>query len=400
MALEKKAIGIQSSSEMHSKIEVSNWWKLSTVITLILFGVLITMWVEMHEYEISPSQLADEQAADEYLYNNWESLDNSSGDGYVPLIKVPTGIFVQSLQFTGASQVHLTGYIWQKYSDGVHDDVKPDPGEVGFILPERIDSTESVEIYRIDYGDEEVIGWYFDATLRQPFDYADYPFDHKTVWVRLWARDFSQNIALVPDFSAYDSTGLSDIFGIEEDIVLGTWRRENTFFDYNLSSYDTNFGIEGYTGQDGFPEFQYNVVIKREFGNAFVVYLLPLFLVSVLLFAALLTVSENDTLSKRHGFSTSGFIGGGSALFFVIMIAHIQLRGEVGGTDTVYIEYFYLIMYGMLVATTASTYLFSIHTPGWLQFIDFKDNIIPKAAYWPVLLISLILVTAWRLSLR
>jgi hypothetical protein len=382
------------------KMKTSSWWKLSTVVSISLLAVLITMWVEMHEYEISPNQLANEQAAYDFLYDNWESLDNSSGDGYVPLIKVPTGIFVQSLQFSGASQVHVTGYIWQRYTKGIHDAIKPAPGEVGFILPERMDSTDSKEIYRIDYGDEELIGWYFDATLRQQFDYVDYPFDHKTVWVRLWARDFSQNIALVPDFSSYDSTGVSDIFGIEDEIVLGTWRRENTFFDYHFSSYDTNFGIRDYTGQDGFPEFQYNLVIKREYGNAFIVYLLPLFLVSVLLFAALMTVSEKDNLSKRHGFNTLDFIGGNSALFFVIMIAHIQLRGEVGGRDAVYIEYFYLLMYGMLVATTASTYLFSIHTISWLKFINYKDNIIPKVAYWPTLLCSLIIVTAWRLSLR
>jgi hypothetical protein len=82
------------------------------------------------------------------------------------------------------------------------------------------------------------------------------------------------------------------------------------------------------------------------------------------------------------------------------MIAHIQLRGEIGGRDIVYIGYFYLIMYGMRVATTASTSLFSIHTTSWLKFIDYKDSIIPKAVYWLTLLCSLIMVTAWRLSLR
>ena len=92
--------------------------------------------------------------------------------------------------------------------------------------------------------DEELIGWYFEASLRQPFNYADYPFDHKTVWVRMWANDFSNNIVLVPDFDSYDATGLDDIFGIENDIVLGTWEREDTFFDYYLSSYTTNFGIQ------------------------------------------------------------------------------------------------------------------------------------------------------------
>jgi len=190
-------------------------------------------------------------------------------------------------------------------------------------------------------GDGEVIGWYFESTLRQPFQYDGYPFDHKTVWVRMWSNHFEKNVVLVPDFEAYQSTGLDDIFGIEEDIVLGTWERENTFFDYHLSSYGTNFGIQDYVGQAGFPELHYNFVIKRKFKNAFIVHLLPLFLVSALLFGALLTVSGNRELAMRHGFSTSGVIGTSSALFFVVLLAHIQLREQFAGTSVVYMEYFY-----------------------------------------------------------
>jgi hypothetical protein len=94
-------------------------------------------------------------------------------------------------------------------------------------------------------GNNEVIGWYFEAALRQPFNYAYYPFDHKTVWVRLWAKDFSKNIVLLPNFTAYKATGLANIFGIDDEIVLGTWDRQDTYFNYRLSNYDTNFGILG-----------------------------------------------------------------------------------------------------------------------------------------------------------
>ena len=46
-------------------------------------------------------------------------------------IYVPTGVFVQSITFLGANDVKLTGYIWQKYTDGVHDGVSR-----GFVMPE------------------------------------------------------------------------------------------------------------------------------------------------------------------------------------------------------------------------------------------------------------------------
>lgn len=58
----------------------------------------------------------------------------------------------------------------------------------------------------------------------------------------MWPKEFSRNIILVPDFGNNKSTGLTNIFGIEENIVLGTWRRENTYFGYELKSYDIDLG--------------------------------------------------------------------------------------------------------------------------------------------------------------
>ncbi|MEN8178867.1 MAG: hypothetical protein ABFS39_09615 [Pseudomonadota bacterium] len=379
-------------------IKQKNWWWLSAVVSVVLIIVLIILWVQMNEYDVEPTQLVDEQAATDYLNKHWVNRTDEHASHAEPMIKIKTGIFIQSLQFFNSTEVNLTGYIWQHYKDGVHDAIKPSPSEVGFILPEQVDSGEKPEeIYRVKNGDEEVIGWYFEATLRQPFDYSLYPFDHKTVWVRLWPKDFSRNIVLIPDYASYRSTGLSDIFGIEENIVLGTWDRESTYFDYKLSNYDTDFGIENYVGQAGFPELYYNFVIKRKFQNAFIVYLLPLLLVAALLFAALLTVSAKEGLSERLGFNTSGFIGASSALFFVVMLAHIQLREQFAGASIVYIEYFYILMYALLVVATANTYLFSISSARWHNVILYNDNIIPKVAYWPVVISSLIIIT-WMVS--
>jgi hypothetical protein len=374
----------------------ATWWWLSSAVTTCLLIVLISMWVQMNEYDVEPTQLVNAWATDAYLKANWDDRLSYFSPALEPTTKIKTGIFIQSLQFFNASEVNLSGYIWQRYQDGVHDDIKPSKDEVGFVLPEQVNTASDIdprEVYRDREGDEEVIGWYFEATLRQPFDYVDYPFDHKTVWVRMWPKEFSKNVILVPDFKAYKSTKRDDVFGIEKDIVLGTWVRKNTYFDYKLKSYDTNFGMPHYIGQDNFPELHYNLVIKRKFGNAFIVYLLPLFLVAALLFSALLTVSSNDKLSSKFGFNVSGFIGACSALFFVVMLAHIQLREQFPGSSTVYIETFYILMYAMLVAATANTYLFSINSGRWLKIIHYQDNLIAKVAYWPVVLSCLIVIT-------
>ena len=402
----------QAKDSKKPELNTGLWWLRSSGFSLFLVGVLVYQWYSMNHYD-PENQLVNDEQITFFLNDNWNSNEGHFDQSSEPLIKLKTGIFIQSLQFLDSSQVHLTGYIWQRYENSAdHDEIKPIDGEAGFILPEQVDQAEPREIYRkrfhegeevcenvskrCDVGidwDEELIGWYFQAALRQPFDYSDYPFDHKTVWVRMWAKDFSKNVVLTPDYKAYDATGKDDIFGIENDIVLGTWEREDTFFDYYLSSYNTNFGIEDHVGKQGFPELRYNFVIKRNYVNAFIVYLLPLFLVATLLFSALLTVSRNDDNSNRHGFSTSGFIGAASALFFVVMIAHIQLREEVGGSNIVYIEYFYILMYGVLVAATANTYLFSVKAVRQGGIIHNPDNIIPKLAYWPVILSCLIVIT-------
>ncbi len=134
-------------------------------------------------------------------------------------------------------------------------------------------------------------------------------------------------------------------------------------------------------------------MLKRKFENAFIIHLMPLFLVATLLFAALLTVTEDENLSGKLGFNTSGFIGASSALFFVVLLAHIQLREQFSGTGIVYIEYFYIIMYALLVMATANSYLFSVRAKFCSSVILFSDNILVKVAYWPVVFTSLILIT-------
>ena len=369
---------------------------ISTAVSAALLSLLVTLWVEMDGFERITSQLVDIDAANEYLDENWESRLERDADSYQPTIKVPTGVFIQSIEFFDSDEVRLSGYIWQKYKDGFHDDIKPGQGEVGFILPEQVhagDDIEPKEAYRHRQGDEEVIGWYFEATIRERFDYSTYPFDDKIIEILLWSKYFSRNVVLVPDYSSYTATGLNDTFGIEEDIVMGSWTRQDTFFDYKLSSYSTDFGIDAYVGQQGFPELRYNFVIKRNFGDAFIVYLLPLLLVAALLFSTLLTISSDDELAGRHDFSTNGFIAASSALFFVVLLGHIQLREQFAGSGIVYIEYFYILMYVYLVAATATTFIFATRAFKWLSIVHYEDSIIPKVCYWPTLLALLIIIT-------
>ena len=210
--------------------------------------------------------------------------------------------------------------------------------------------------------------------------------------MRIWHKH-AGNVILVPDFESYDATGVDDVFGIEDSIVLGGWDREDTYFNYRSYDYDTDFGIPDFIGQRGFPELHYNFVIERRFGDAFIVHLLPLFLVAALLFGMLLTVNDDKDLAQRHGFSTEAIIGGCSALFFVVLLAHIQLREQFPAAGIVYLEYFYLAMYVALASTGAYSYLLTQRALTAFPFSRLRDPLTVKLLYWPLLLGAMIALT-------
>lgn len=367
-------------------------WLISGALTFGLAVLLFRLLVALNHFEGDPTQLPDQASVDDYL----QKLGNA------PEYRVKTEIFIKSFSFIGASDVHVSGYIWQHYEDGIHDAIKPAEGEVGFILPEATDAANGLieEVYRMDQDGSELIGWYFEQTLRQSFDYTSYPFDHKTVWVRFWPGEFDVDVALIPDFLAYPATGAEDIFGIDPRIVMGTWERENTYFDYRLSDLDTTLGIEENEFKTNQPELHYNFVIKRNFGNAFIVHMVPLIVVTMLLFGAVMTVTRRPELVERHDFSTSSVIGTCSVLFFVILLAHVQLREGFAGSPVIYMESFFFLMYFLLLVVSINTYLFASEAVSSLRFIHYKDNLIPKAAFWPFVLLCMMAITAYNLSLK
>lgn len=77
---------------------------------------------------------------------------------------------------------------------------------------------------------------------------------------------------------------------------------------------------------------------------------------------------ERDEAGK-FGFNTSSVITTCSALFFVVLLAHIQVRRMFAGSGLVYLEYFYLIMYVIILLTSLNAYIFSIGESRYFNLI-------------------------------
>ncbi len=63
----------KQSKNTFISMKISSWWKLSALISVVLLVLLINSWVQMSEYEISVTQIASEQEADNFITKNLEN---------------------------------------------------------------------------------------------------------------------------------------------------------------------------------------------------------------------------------------------------------------------------------------------------------------------------------------
>lgn len=367
-------------------------WLISIIVSIVLAVLQVWVWVQATHHPLPQKQLSSASDVEVALAEYSAAMAQGDSD---PVIGIPTGIYIQSLDFYDSTRVYLTGYIWQHFSADLPDDFAHwkthcESEYLPFIFPDQVNSGSDIKP-EFRYQDAprhgNLCGWYFEVTLRQEFDYSRYPFDSKTVWLRLWTRALLPNVVLVPDLDAYPAgTGMTQIFGIDKRIVLNSWVRENTFFSYSKTPFDTTFGSLSTRLLSEALELNYNFVIKRKLVDAMVEHLLGIFVVMILLFATMLVVSRDPEKAERHGFNTSVVLGACSALFFVVLIAHIQIRSQFSGTNLVYMEMYYYLLYLLLIGTTINTYYFSEEANKATSILHYRDNVIPKLCYWPSIL--------------
>ena len=304
--------------------------------------------------------------------------------GWDEPVYIPTGMFVQSIEFTGPYNVRTTGYIWQRYP-------KSAPGlKQGIVLPEA-ERQELTEVYRIQQGDEELVGWYFVINMRQPFDYRRYPFDRQDVRFRIWHADFEANTALTPDLTAYGDMTPASRPGLEESFVLEGWNLAETFFSFRDSSYNSNFGFRSLTGASMAPELYFNVGIERAVMTPLLTQGVSPVVVFILVFVTFLFFSQDHERRGAFGLSWNGMIGLLSGSFFATLVAQAGLRNQIRSDGFVYLESLHILLYPtILCVAIMTTLLVALPDKRWLHH---RDNLLPKILYWPLIGLTLLLVT-------
>jgi hypothetical protein len=299
---------------------------------------------------------------------------------------VRTGIYLTHMEFASANNVSVSGYVWQIYPPNT-----PKELQKGVVFPEAVNGgyENMQQAYDVTKPDgTEIMGWHFDLTFRQRFDYAKYPFDQQDVWIRMWHRDFEQGAILVPDFIGYPDWVSSQTIGLEKQFVYNGWRPVFTGFGYLENSYASTFGFGQYKPKPPFPEMVYTTSLRRLSTAPFVNHVMPLMVTYVLTFAILLFMVKDDERSFNILSALTG-------LFFLTLLNHQQIN-TVASADGVsflglasgimYVSFFGVAANGLAVARMN------------IPMLEWRSNLISKLLFLPIT--SLVLAIASSHILR
>ncbi|MEU6846793.1 hypothetical protein ABZ930_33495 [Streptomyces sp. NPDC046716] len=298
---------------------------------------------------------------------------------------IPTGVMIETMQYTSSNNVKLTGYLWQRLPKGT------ETAEID--LPNAVEGGIGDEIYRDPApGGREVVGWKLNTTVREYFDYSHYPLDRQVVWLTLWPKHSAEN-TLVPDFAAYPPWKTHDGYGVYHDLVSGDWSRQFSTFSVGHGTAHTNYGRPGLSVGNQIPQLTYSIGLNRAFLSPLLNRLVPLVVIAMLVFASLFVVTKDSDRRSLSGFSTWAVIGFCGSMMLVVSVQHSSLRSDTGSGGIVYAEYFYFILYLVigLVALNAVE-----HTSDKrIRLVDWRGNSAARLLYWPVTCLLLFAVTTF-----
>ena len=363
-------------------------WVLSVLGSILLLVNIVLIGYLQHSSNQSHSTNKSPPLTDVASLNSFVEQQHARSETLkLPKsIPVPTGIYIQRMEFEDSYNLNVGGTIWQKYPLDFVDKIK-----VGFRLPQISPFAEASyieESYRKEIAPKEdengflLVGWDFRVTLRLNFKYGNFPLDKRHINIEILPLDNNDHLIFTPDLASYNYTNPSKKSGINNRIEISGSEVLASYFNYSIESYDADFGYGTKEIFEKVPVLHYNVQLRRKLLNAFVTYLIPIFVVLFMMF--ILIISTSKSVEKQ------GIIESMAAFAFVLVFSHIDMRKEIVTADLIYIEYFYFATYLLIVI---STYNLVTYAKVNSKNFDFNDNQIFKAVFFPIFYILILIVT-------
>ncbi len=368
----------------------SNLWKFSLLISLLFLLNIIFLWYINHNSDYilkqsDQSKITSRIAIDNYLKKRDTDLKKISTK--LRSVEVPIGIFLYDIDFLDAYNVAVIGKIWQKIPDTLKN-----VQDVNFVFPQAAAEGISVRVRPISkkhVDDYWLYRYDFNATLQFDIDYLNYPLNLKPLDLQITYPNFEDQVVFTPDIESYITINPSSKPGISSDIYMPDSEVLSSYYSFGEHNFNTVMGDEYYEGLNETPVLTFNILIKNVIINAIISNIIPIFIIAIMVFLLPFTVDKKDGEIKEGG--SLNIIQASAGFFFILLLAHIQLRNEVETPGLTYIELYYFVMYFMLALMSAAVLLF-LKTNKY-PVLEYKHNLIFKISYWPILLLSIYLIT-------
>ena len=375
------------------KIDRKEIEELSVITTVLLVGLIVIIGglqhSKTHEFNTDEGPaIIDSSGLGAFVQNVERQAELVK---LPPPIAVPTGLYIENLEFTDSYNVNVGGQVWMKYPPEFAEDENFD---FGVRFPQTSPFAEASlleEVHREivpalegEPGYLHII-WEFRVTLRLNFKYGDFPFDKRDLDIQLNSASIDDNILLVPDLTSYTNTSPTRLPGVSESIELSGNEITKSYFHFAFQDYATDFGYGTKAIFHKKPTLHFNVNLNRKLLNPFISYLVPTFVVLCLIYILILACEKTE--------ARQGIIESMAAFFFVLIFSHIDLRKDVVTPDLIYIEYFYFATYMMIILSTANLIAY---TKSQTSLFDFNDNQIYRTIYFPLFLSVMLGISLWK----
>lgn len=359
---------------------VAGW--LAALFSVLCIVAVSTIWVREHHlpYHDAPDETRVITQAQVDAFND-ANVESELGDESATYI--PTGVMIQSLEFDGPFTLQMGGFLWQLYP------VERDDIDQGVVFPEA-DTTSFTKVYEAVQGDGVLVGWTFETTQREKFDYSKYPLDTQEIGLRMWPVDFEQNVFLVPDIGGYVDTTPHTLPGVDPNVVLENWRIEESYFTYRLATYNADFGIQEYDPSVPNPELYFNIDAERYLLGPLVSQGIAPIIILLQLFVIVMVIGRNSQRLEQFGVRPGAVLFTCAAYIFAVLISQTGLRNEVRWPSLVYLEGLHVITYFAIVAVAMNSVLLVAKPDlGLFKY----GNAWARILYWPAITGAMLAIT-------
>ena len=346
-------------------------------LVLLIGNFALWFWIDWQEPSLDESEviIADFSKLNLFIdkYNNKLDLLFE----HRPTL-ITTGFYLHALNVDeGQNKIAFNADLWQDF-----ESTQAETELAGFTL-QRAAQLNANLIHLTQEKNKNILLWKTIAELFYNFSRKAYPLDTHVVRISIDPKDVTRNILLIPAIDSYRFTDVTNKPGIAKDITLAGFSLKESFFTYRPTLTNVNFGVESHSKSNTYNNLNFVMVLKRNILNPLVTYILPLFIILLMIFSTVLVANK----------WLQGSLGALATLFISLLLLHRDLRSTFKDSDIIYMEYFFFSTY--FIHFLAVVYA-GMH---FLQFFVGQSHIdkhkMVASLFWPLNLFLWLLATIY-----